>query len=464
MLPKRPHGGMASLAVALLLLWSGTASAQTYSSGSTGADGPFAPTTNTTLTHPPNGVFNFTTVTIPAGVTVTFTPNAANTPVTMLATGDVTIAGTLNLNGQLGITGSGTGPTVNAGGAGGPGGFRGGQGGARGSTNNDPSAGVGPGGGIPQGLGACGIGGTYGAPPSFNSLLPLFGGSGGGGQFGFEDASGSSGGGGGGALVLASSTNITVTGAITANGAAGGSQSNLTIRTAGGGSGGAIRLVAPEIAGAGTLQAFGLGNCNGGLGLIRLEAFRLTFEAVSNPIFATASVPGPVTAASVPALVNLPTLAITTVGGVANAPVPGGTYSTADVTLPPGTTNPVPVTITATNTPPGTVFTVRLIPQFAGPTTVSTLPSTGTFASSTATAELTFPPSQISLLTVWGTFTLPQIASLFPLIEGEPVERILVVATDGNPSTVTLITRSGKQVPATDLLRPRSLLGEHVQP
>ena len=198
--------------------------------------------------------------------------------------------------------------------------------------------------------------------------------------------------------------------------------------------------------------------------LIGCVPVHVPFEAVSAPIFATASVPGPVTAASVPALANLPTLAITAVGGVANAPVPGGSYTTADVTLPPGTTNPVPVTITATNTPPGTVFTVRLIPQFAGPTTVSTLPSTGTFASSTATAELTFPPSQTSLLAVWGIFTLPQIASLFPLIDGEPVERILVAANDGNPSTVTLITRSGKQVPATDLLRQRSLLGEHVQP
>src|SRR2546426_1003989 len=61
--------------------------AQTFNSGSTGADGPFNPTANTTLALPPNGVFNFTTINIPSGVTVRFTRNATNTPVTMLASG-----------------------------------------------------------------------------------------------------------------------------------------------------------------------------------------------------------------------------------------------------------------------------------------------------------------------------------------------------------------------------------------
>jgi len=84
-----------SVVVGLLLLGPSAAHAQTFSSGSTGADGPFAPTSDVTLTLPPDGVFNFTTVTIPAGVTVRFTRNTANTPVTLLATGDVTIAGTL---------------------------------------------------------------------------------------------------------------------------------------------------------------------------------------------------------------------------------------------------------------------------------------------------------------------------------------------------------------------------------
>ena len=91
-----------SMIVGLLLLGPALAFAQTFSSGSTGADGPFAPTSDVTLTLPPDGGFHFTTVTIPAGVTVRFTRNTANTPVTLLATGDVTIAGTLDVSGTAG--------------------------------------------------------------------------------------------------------------------------------------------------------------------------------------------------------------------------------------------------------------------------------------------------------------------------------------------------------------------------
>jgi len=84
----------------LLLLLAGLCPlAYGFDSGSTGADGAFNPTTNTVLQLPPDGVFNFTTVNIPAGVAVTFKKNANNTPVYILATGDVTIAGTISVNG-----------------------------------------------------------------------------------------------------------------------------------------------------------------------------------------------------------------------------------------------------------------------------------------------------------------------------------------------------------------------------
>src|SRR2546428_12637891 len=88
---QRMHGWTGVVGVVLLLLWTLPVPAQPFSSGSTGADGALAPTGNTTVPLPPDGVLNFTTVNIPAGVTVTFAKNAANTPVTMLATGDVTI-------------------------------------------------------------------------------------------------------------------------------------------------------------------------------------------------------------------------------------------------------------------------------------------------------------------------------------------------------------------------------------
>jgi hypothetical protein len=122
-----------------------------FNSGSTGADGAFSPAINTTLPLPPNGVFNFTTVNIPAGVTVTFTRNAANTPVVILASGNVTIAGTLSVNGNsspsAGTYGDGNQADDGLPGLGGPGGYDGGRGGVPG-TNMRGSNGLGPGGGF----------------------------------------------------------------------------------------------------------------------------------------------------------------------------------------------------------------------------------------------------------------------------------------------------------------------------
>jgi len=134
------------VASGLLVLGGGIAMAQTFNSGSTGADGPFSPTATTTLTLPPSGVFNFTTVNIPSSVTVRFTKNAANTPVTILASGDVTIAGTIDVSGSPGGTGSSQTLLAPSGGSGGPGGFSGGSG-SNGIASTIGGAGLGPGGG-----------------------------------------------------------------------------------------------------------------------------------------------------------------------------------------------------------------------------------------------------------------------------------------------------------------------------
>src|SRR5712692_3598038 len=76
--------------------------ARAFDSGSTGTDGAFSPTVNTTVPLPPSGIFNFTTVNIPSGVTVTFLKNTTNTPVVILASGNVTIAGSIVLTGTAG--------------------------------------------------------------------------------------------------------------------------------------------------------------------------------------------------------------------------------------------------------------------------------------------------------------------------------------------------------------------------
>jgi hypothetical protein len=240
--------------------------AQPFDAGSTGADGPLNITSNTTLALPPSGIFNFTTISVAAGTTLSFTKNALNTPVHLLATSNVTINGTIDVSGSAGSS--------TAGGKGGPGGFDGGYPGL--DANTPPGAGYGPGGA--QGGGACcgvtaagaggyaGLGGqatttnkgaAYGSP----LLMPLAGGSGGGGMSGNP---GNGGGGGGGAILIASSTRIDIIspGRILANGG-GGCYND--------GSGGAIRLLAPLVTGNGSLSANSGCSSGGSAGRIRID-------------------------------------------------------------------------------------------------------------------------------------------------------------------------------------------------
>ena len=92
---------------------------------------------------------------------------------------------------------------------------------------------------------------------------------------------------------------------------------------------------------------------------------------------------------------------------------------------------------------------MKLIPQFVNPTVINSTPSTGTFSNATATANVTFPLGQVGVLNVFASFTLPsQTAYLVPSIDGEYVERIMLAANIGQPSTLTLVTKSGKEVSA----------------
>ena len=263
--------------------------------------------------------------------------------------------------------------------------------------------------------------------------------------------------------MIASSTKIVVTGTISANGGTGGDNSFAGTSACGGnGSGGAIRLVAPQITGSGgTVSAsggccagspFGFTFCGipGGSGRIRIEAsdFAGLSLATQNPTPSFVTAPGPVTTASNPALINLPTLTITSVGGIAAPATPGGSYSTPDMSLPQGTTNPVTVIVTATNIPlgTGTSVTLRFIPQFGNFSNGTLVSQTGNSSVSTTTFTVSFPSGKVSVLNAFASFTLPQTAALFPLIDGEELDRVMVAATYGEPSTVTLITKSGKEV------------------
>ncbi len=444
-----------------------------FNSGSTGADGAFAPASSQSIQVPASGVFHYTTINIPAGVTITYTRNATNTPVTILASGNVTIAGTLLVSGQAGAT-SGNG------GIGGPGGFDGGMGGLglplyNGNPGQGPGAGTSGKYSTTAGTGAGGggagfnIAGTNGGGdtaargvggPKYgtNNLLPLIGGSGGGGGGASTAARGASGAGGGGAILLASSGTITFSGsaAINAPGGAGGiaNQSNAYHGAGGGGSGGAIRLIANTLSGPATLNVNGgagggcfSGGCGGtgGLGYVRIEAFdSSTFTPSGTPQNLSYTTPNPV------ALTTVPQMRIASVAGVTAPTTPLGSLQAApDIVVPASQANPVTVALEAANIPLGTIVQVTLTPASGTRTTVSSGGLAGTEAASTATASLTLP-SGMSVITATAVCDLTLAKARPMFIDGERVRSFEVAAVFGGRSEVTYITESGRRIRKSD--------------
>ena len=462
----------AGISMAGLVLWTGSALAQTFNSGSTGADGAFDPTANVTVPLPASGVFNFTTINIPAGVTVRFSRNVANTPATLLASGDVTIAGTIDVSGANGgIASFGTNLVPN-GGRGGPGGIDGGSG-SNGLIGTAGGSGLGPGGGAGctdvNGCNVMGGGGgfarqggsttdnvgnlyaaggpAYGTP----DLLPLIGGSGGGGggaTFGSTFATGAGGGAGGGALAIMSSGTMTFTGTLLARG---GNAGLLPLfgdgPIGGGGSGGALRLVATAITGiGGSMNVSGGGGggvsvCFSGAGSpgrIRIEAFSTT-AVVQYSDVPTFDQPGAVTLPSAPAL------SIVSVGGFPAPALPTASFATPDIVLPAGTTSPVTANLVAENIPPGSAVTITVKGLTGGDSSSSAVLS-GTLGSSSASASVTIPPNEPFVLSASTSFPLASLGGGPVYVKGEEVGLVRVTATVGGPTQIAYITRSGREV------------------
>ncbi len=215
-------------------------------------------------------VFKYTSVNIaghttgaPAvldGRTLKFKNHPSHAPVVWLVQGNVTIDGILNLNGQNGLM---TLPEALIPIEAGPGGFRGGPGSPQGH-----GAGYGPGGSNAHWTGPSGqYAGTYGNP----QIIPLIGGSGSGGT----NEGVASGAGGGGAILIATPGTVSIGGSISAKG--GYSPSNNAA-----GSGGAVRVIAASVAGAGSIYATGPTGA-GSIGRIRLETNSLTTSLVTLP-------------------------------------------------------------------------------------------------------------------------------------------------------------------------------------
>ncbi|WP_368563723.1 hypothetical protein [Pseudoxanthomonas sp. UTMC 1351] len=477
-------------------------SAWAMDSGSTGADGVLSPTSNVDIQLPDSGVLNYTTVNIPVGVTVKFIKNSGNTPVYLLASGNVTVAGIINIAGAdarpTGTYGDGVQNDDGRSGEGGPGGYSGGSGG-RGDAQQRVAiirggAGLGPGGG-PGGLeggNGCsptagyfryvGTGGAYAqntykyystyncaanygpSGTAYGSALlqPLIGGSGGGGGRGGTTYPGSGGGGGGGAILIASSGTLSITGTIDANGGDGGGITGDGIGGQGaGGSGGAIRLMATRVEGNGKLYAnggcinynnsrrqyctyTGHNGYGGSEGRIRIEGDAIAFNGTSQPAH-VADTPGSVFIASAPAL------RIVSVAGTA---IPANPTGVADVTLPASTSQgPIQVGFETTNVPVGNVVTLRVTPTHGTPVEAISPAIAGSTAAGSTQATITLPAGA-STLQATTTYTVVIAAlqdealseRLMRLAENERVEKIEVTVALEGGATARLFTASGKHI------------------
>jgi hypothetical protein len=388
--------GTASAAIALMLPVA-PLHAQGFNSGSDGSDGAFTMNSDTTLDVPSDGIFNFTTVTITAG-SLRFRRNALNTPVFILATGDIQIS-----NANTFVEGSAGSSNPPAGGSGGPGGFDGGD---PGFQDIAPGAGHGPGGGAggnataaptaAESAGAAAYGSTaqrasasdgatYGSP----LLVPLVGGSGGGGGTGSASGPGVGGSGGGGAILLASNTRITVDGGgIFARAASPG------VQHSGMGSGGGIRLVAPVVGGNATLSvtgSFGFDE-QGGAGRVRLDTIdRTQIRFNYQPDSSVLSI-GSFMAVFPPVV---PKLDLVEVAGRAIAP-----GAPVDILLPFGTNPNQNVKVRATDFTGTVPIEVVLVPA-SGPRTVVQSQITMTTNPAQATVNVTFPLNNRTRVWAW---------------------------------------------------------------
>lgn len=358
-----------------------------FNSGSNGNYGPMNITSNTTLQLPPDGIFNCTTVTISPSARVSFAKNALNTPVYILATGDVIIGDGAGFTVSGGNAGAG-----DAGGVAGPGGFDGGNGSS--SATSRAGAGFGPGGGSPgtfqlpdaienyksggnasfrtiAGIWIPSGGQVSTSAPSAdpgalygNSLLiPLVGGSGGGGLQ--RPTGGRGGGGGGGAILIASSTLIQFgaqnnESAILATGGSGGAIGGPNL-FGGGGSGGAVRLVAPRVTGSLQCQVQGYApNTATGDGRFRVDAFDTTGLRFSS------KVPDAIGTVMVVFPTPLPKL---TVANAAGTPVAENATGPVSVLLPAGTPQTQTIQVRARDFGGVVPIRVRLVPESGDATT-----------------------------------------------------------------------------------------------
>jgi len=389
-----------------------SAPAQTFSSGSTGADGALNLASGTTTVQlPASGVLNYTTVNVTASATLYFAPNATNTPVTILATGAVTINGEISVSATI----SGAFYAVNVPG---PGGY---YGGALGQS------GLGPG------------GGQYGKTDGTQNgkwvgpldLVPIVGGSGGAALAANCYNYNGNGGAGGGAILIASSTSISVPGSIYASGNSSGCGT-----PGGSGADGAIRLVSNLVNVSGSLHA----------AVVRLEA------PAGGLIYTGTGTP-PVTAPINPVIVptNPPTVAITSIGGYQAPSATGASWRTVDLLLPTQLQDPITVVVQGSNVPAGSQVTL----MFSGSAATAS-PATATLVGTTASSSATFSVSglnrgAVTVLFAVVTFNPTLLGANMKQSGPDAVEKVALAAALGRPTKYRFLRKNGSEVSSASL-------------
>ena len=380
-------------------------------------------------------VFKYSSVQIDEGCTLKFVNHPSNPPVYWLVSGDVTINGEINLDGDRGQDKGDAGVAVCA--KPGPGGF---AGGLSMTYNCDANyffyggGGYGPGGAISQLRrntsdtpmltiihSVTGGGGSYATMGNSNynrnsseagflygddTLIPLIGGSGGAGYNGesFDNTSlagGGSGGAGGGAICIAAKGTVTLAGNIKARGNRGGGYQG-SIGTnfyfqGGCGSGGAVRIVADAIGGSGTIDVSSLGEVNGytdagihdrsigGVGRIRLDSNNIT---LCNRDFSGWNVAPSLGNSDSVVLWADAKITMLTLGGAALPSDPTYRQSGLNECVSFATAGERELVFRTENIPTDANVVVKVTPRqsrvtFTGTTVVATMDAGGTFASAT---------------------------------------------------------------------------------
>lgn len=421
-------------------------------SGSDGSDGAFNPTEDVEIdmADHPDGIYHYTSVNIPEGVTVTFKPNPRNTPVVWLVQQDVIIMGEVNLDGKSG--GIGIPP-----GEGGAGGYGGGVAPIQGGL---PGEGKGPGGGkvdpaFPIFYGSYASHAELGPvisqthPPGdlYGNiyLLPLLGGSGGSGGI-FDYTNPYSGSGGGGAILIAANRSIDLDGVISARG------NHWEKRYDGSGSGGAIRLVSDEITGLGEIVT--TMHSSLAQGRVRFDtpvfSFAGSIDALSSHGYQPIIIPPDGQGIS---------LNITKVAGNNVAASPEASPINPDIIVPANISNPVQVIVSCQNIPLNT----EIILEAKGPqgpsVIVSALNTTGTKENSTATISINLPRGSGTLQAKAVSGITTDLSALQKeddnsvlaktgwLATGEKFAAIEVTSTLGGGMSYTYISESGVRYP-----------------